>query len=411
MSDPLPSILFVDDERNILKALRRLFVDEEWDLLFAESGAEALEILAETPVDIVVSDFRMPEMDGYALLKEVQARYPATIRLFLSGYAEKESLSRSLAEGCAHMVLAKPWDDNELRQVITKSLADGKILKAMPGDLQVLFNNIPSIPPMPEICRQVQACLSDRENVSFEDLGALLETDVGMSASLLRWANSPIFGHMGQVDTVQRAIVVLGLAVIEGLVLSNSLVTSFEPADESRFDLRAYQRHSVAVGILARLLAIRHQPEAEPELADRAFTAGLLHDMGKLVEARYFEAELAEAFSLAEQETSLLQEAEKTVLGFSHGDVGSFLVSWWNLPDFIVEAVRWHHTPGDFSELGVIPKAVHVANVLAQKMGVAGIGNSCPPEVDPDCWELFDITEAQIEAWRPLVAKGADVHP
>lgn len=407
-SEILPTVLFVDDEPNILKSLRRLFIDEEWELLFAESGPEALSILAENPVDLVVSDYRMAGMNGQEFLREVRARHPETVRFFLSGYSESDDLASALAEGSAHMVLAKPWCDHELQATIRKALQDYHSHKEICDSLHALMNNIPSVPAMPEIYLKLQNALTDREKTSIPEISHILENDVGITASLLRWANSPIFGQMNKVDTVRRAIVVMGLDMVAGVVLSTALSQEFDPGQVSWFQKPQYQKHCMAVGILARKLITHRSPEAAAEVMDQAFTAGLIHDMGKLVEARYFGTEMEEAIQLAQKETTLLRTAEKNILGHSHDEIGGYLVSWWNLPGFLVHSVQCHHDPALIPEPSEVPETVHVADCLAQRLGFEGVGNGCPPILSEELWQKFNLTETCLEEWKDVLEK--EVH-
>lgn len=119
---PVAKILFVDDETNVLKSLRRLLIDEEYEILTAESGKEALDVIeAEQPMHIVISDYRMPEMNGVDFLKQVCERWPETIRIVLSGYADTASVVEAINDGQIYKFIAKPWNDDELKVTISKA--------------------------------------------------------------------------------------------------------------------------------------------------------------------------------------------------------------------------------------------------------------------------------------------------
>lgn len=401
--DNRPSILFVDDEPNILKALRRLFYAEEWDLFFAGGGREGLKIIDEEEIDLVVTDYRMPEMNGFEFLLEVQKRSPETVRGVLSGYAEKKLLIDALASGVAKFILEKPWEEEELKKIISDSLLQSLEHRKSNYKLQDLINNIPALPPLPEVYVQLRSLLAERESVRLEDVCSLLEQDVGITTSLLRWSNSPVFGQLAQVDTLRRAIVVLGLDVVEGLVLSETMLKSFDSAQALSFHPDEYQKHCMGVAILSRLLFKRFQPAAVQEHLDQAFTVGLMHDMGKLVLAQFFHEDMDRAMALAKSEALMLRDAEMQVLGVCHEEVGAYLAAWWSLPDFIVEAVRWHHQPEQSRDLSLLAEAVQVADLVAQQFEVGLTSNYALAEIDDELKRKYDLMGASMEQLREAV--------
>jgi len=402
MSATPPTILFVDDEPNILKSLRRLFMEEDWNLLFATSGAEGLEVLEQEEVDLVVSDFRMPEMDGMAFLAQVRERYPKVVRLFLSGYADKQSVAEAMALGCAQQIVSKPWEEQELRQVLEKCLRQSRAQRDKSPDLQTLINNIPALPTLPAVFLELRQALANREAVNLDAVAEIVGRDVSMSSTLLRWANSALFGQRSRVETVKRALVVLGTDIVEGLLLSKSVHDTLQPPAVPGFDLEAFQTHSLGCAVLARELA-RRQPEATVEYIARAFTAGMLHDLGKLVEAQFFTEPFTRAVAEARQQGGLLLEAEKEAIGYDHAEFGGYLAAWWNLPPFLVMSARWHHDPDKSTTERHIVSLVHVANALVQDFGVGQSGNLRPPEIDKERWQRFDLTPELLEELQEKV--------
>ena len=123
MMDEQIRILLVDDEVNVLRALERTFLDEEYEVLTASSGSEGLSILQDvSPVQVVVSDYRMPQMNGVDFLREVRRRWPDTVRIVLSGYADTAVVISAINEGEIYKFIAKPWNDDELRIAIINAL-------------------------------------------------------------------------------------------------------------------------------------------------------------------------------------------------------------------------------------------------------------------------------------------------
>jgi HD-like signal output (HDOD) protein len=398
------SILFVDDEQNVLNSLRRLLYDEPWNLFFADSGAEGLEILKREDIDLVISDVRMPEMDGITFMKQVKELYPQIVRIFLSGYADHKAVIQAFSEGSAQQLLPKPWKDEELKKVIRGALLQAEKLKKKNQGLQRIINSLSSLPPMPQTYLEIKKCLIDIDNISIDQIADIIEQDTSISAELLRWANSALFGQTHQVDTVKRAVLVLGLDIVEGLVLSESIFGSRSSSSQviAGFNCKDFQTHSMASGIIAKLL-VSGLPSVDPKNVDRAFTAGLLHDIGKLVEEQYLSNDFKKIINIASQEKRLIIEAEDKVLGTTHEEIGGYLADWWNLPSFLVNAIRWHHEPSVCNTDHDIISAVNVADVLAHQFELGSSGNFCLPNADPESWERFSITDEQISSIKESV--------
>lgn len=395
MTTEQQAVLFVDDEQNVLNSLKRLLHDEPWDMFFADSGSKGLDILAKEKIDLVISDVRMPVMDGIEFLKQVKQRYPQVVRIFLSGYADHKAVVQALAEGSAQQLLPKPWKDEEIKEVIRGALKQAEELQTKNGSLQKIINSLSSLPSMPLTYLKVKKCFADIDNVSIDQIADLIEEDTSISAGLLRWANSALFGQRHQVDTVKRAVLVLGLDIVEGLILSESIFRSVGPRTAEGFDLKDFQTHSLACGITAKLL-ISELPYMEPRDEDWAFTAGLLHDIGKLIEARYLGEQFKRIIITAREKNISILKAEYEILGTSHQEIGGYLADWWSLPSFIVNAIRWHHEPALCNANREIIAAVHVADVLVQQFALGSSGNYSLPEADPEIWARFNLTEETL---------------
>ena len=409
MSTDSPVILFVDDEAGILKSLRRLFVDEDWEILLADSGAEGLEILAAEKVDLVVSDVRMPEMDGIEFLRQVKQLYPGVSRIFLSGYAEKESVAAALAEGCAQQILPKPWEDQELREVIRDALTQRIELKEHPPALPNLLNSLASLPPLPKVYHELKECLADRSNYTIDQVDEIIRRDMALSANLLHWANSALFGQRRQVDSIKRAIMLLGIDVVESLVLSEAVARSLRDlTDQIRgFDSDGLQRHSISCAILARLLAT-HVNQHDAGFADRAFICGLLHDIGLLAEAGLIDGRFCEIGSTAERLGLTLVEAEQQVLQTAHPEVGAILAEHWSLPASLVTAIRWHHQPEKAPTDRDLTEIVTAADRLASHFGFGIAEERHSPDSEEELIARFHLTPARIDELRESLKRNLE---
>lgn len=398
MINDQPTILFVDDELSILKSLRRLFMDEDWQMLFASSGNEGLETLKTEKVDLVVSDVRMPGMDGVEFLNRVKDLYPGIVRIFLSGYAEKKSVSSALAQGCAQQILPKPWNESELREVICAALDQSRKQQRGQRSLQTVINSLSNLPPLPSVYQDLRDCLADHKNFTIDQVVEIVRGDAAMSIDLLHWANSALFGQRRKVDTVKRAVVLLGIDVVESLVLSEAITRTIGALTKqtSGFDSRDLQRHSMGCAIIARLLAETFSA-SQPELADRVFIAGLLHDIGLLAEAGLFAEQFAKVQETAAAKKLLLVEAESEVLQTSHPEIGAILAEWWSLPSFIVNAIRWHLEPQNAREDKKIVEKVAVANILVTEFGIGVSGDHRIPEIEQSLRDRYRLMPEQLE--------------
>lgn len=402
--DSTPKILFVDDEINVLKSLERLMLDEEWHCHFINSAAQALDFLKTESVDLIVSDVMMPEMDGIQLFSEVRKRYPEIVRLFLTGYAKQDNVVKALTEGYTQQIISKPWIDQELREIIRSALRQKNLQKKQSPEFQKLINSTSLLPTLPESYAKVRSCISDNE-VDIEKMADYISQDVAISSALLHWANSALFGQRFQVDTIKKAIIVLGTDIVENLVLSESVnraIAGKIPVVKG-FDFTRFKKHSMATAVIARLL-IKTVHSSDVVKHDRAFVAGLLHDMGKLAAASFFPKQFERAIEIANKRGWSLTEAEMGVYKTQHAEIGAFLAEWWALPAFIVNAICWHHQPRSTPVEQDVIAAAHVANLLSYQFNYGSNGDTIAREIDDSYRSKFFLTEESLE----ILKAGAD---
>ncbi|HVA47409.1 MAG TPA: response regulator [Pirellulales bacterium] len=351
-------ILFVDDEPSVLDGLRRMLRAwrGEWEPAFAAGGSEALALLAERPFDVVVSDMRMPGMDGAQLLDEVTRRYPSIVRIILSGQADRESVLRCI--GPTHQYLSKPCGAAELRATIERALALRQWLDE--PTIQHVIANVSSLPGLPALYTELVAELQSPD-CSLARIGEIIGRDVAMTAKIMQLVNSSYFGLRQRVGTPQQAAAALGTEVLRALVLS---IKAFSHEDQIKlpgFDIERLFEHSLAVGATARALA--RLSGGATALVNDSFVAGVLHDVGKLALARSLPERYAKVLALADNEGLPRCVAETEILGCSHAEVGAYLLGLWGLPDALIEAVAFHHQPRRCGRQMVGAAAtVHLAN-------------------------------------------------
>ena len=390
-------LLFVDDEPKVLDGFRRSLrsMRHEWDMTFVTSGEEALTTLAQAPFDVVVSDMRMPGMDGAQLMNEVQGRYAHIARIILSGHSGQEMIFQSIS--ASHQYLAKPCDIEQLRAAIQRAYALREVLKN--DTLQGLVAGMRTIPSMPTIFMEIKKEAESRSS-SLKTIGQIVSKDIGMTARLLQLVNSAYFGLRRDVSTVEQAVNILGLDTLQALVLSVQVFSQFEEKRAAtQFHFERLWKDSLNVAMLARSIAKAEQcPLHEME---RAYTAGLLHDVGILVLATNLADRYGVIIKKASDGSCEVWNAEQSEFGTTHAEVGAYLLGLWGLGDPIVQSVAYHHRPGDcpgeiFSPL----TAVYVANVLQQECSQQATEN-VSSKLDMAYLDKLRLTD-RLPHWREL---------
>ena len=358
----MASVLFIDDDPIVLDSLREVvgFLRPEWRIETAPSGPTALGLLERGPVDVVVSDLRMPGMDGLALLTAVSERYPDTVRLIHSGYVEQDVVMRSA--GVVHQYLAKPADSESLVTTLGRALSLRTLLADQP--LRSLLSSLPAVPSAPTLyTRLVKASRNPR--VSLVSIAEIVAEDAAMTAKILHLVNSPFFGRPRQVADPFHAVQLLGIDMVKALVLSGHVFGQFPPS----VALDAAWRHSLLTNSFSRIIA--KAAGADPRTIEEAAVAGLLHDIGQLVMIANRAVDYQAVTRLVQEEGLSTWAAEERVFGAAHTSVGAYLLGLWGLGDEIVEAVRFHHGPSAaphrrFSALTAVHVGNDVANAVAQ---------------------------------------------
>jgi putative nucleotidyltransferase with HDIG domain len=391
----MKKILFVDDEPHVLSGLQRLLrgFRSEWEMEFFSNGRDALARLAVAPFDVIVTDMRMPDMDGAELLTNVRAIYPDIVRICLSGYSSVESAMKVV--GLAHQYLSKPCEPGLLKATIVRACAlrdhlhDPLLRQALSR-----MENVPSLPT------NYQAIIAELNNAepSVGKVGEIVAQDMAMTAKILQLVNSSFFGLGRRVTSAKDAAALLGLTTIRGLVLSAGIFSYLDRGGCGDFSVDALLEHSLAVASTAK--AIAASMTKERDLIDDAFVAGLLHDIGKLVLAANFKNEYGrvvhEACASGLPATTI--EAER--FGASHADVGAFLMDLWGLPSPLVEAIAFHHCPEKAMTTALAPLTmVHAADVLVLEKDPQHAGDGLHFNY---LWEMKLLDK--IEGWRTLVS-------
>jgi HD-like signal output (HDOD) protein/ActR/RegA family two-component response regulator len=395
-------ILFVDDEPMVLTGLKRSLriMRAEWEMVFAAGGDEALAAMDRQTFDIIVTDMRMPGMDGAQLLEEVQKRSPHTLRMVLSGQSDRETIMRSVNP--AHQFVSKPCEAEELKSRLIRAFALRDLLQN-PG-LRELVTRLDCLPSLP------QGYLLNEElrrpEPSLQRIDELIGADMAMTAKILKLVNSAFFCLPCEISSASHAVQLLGLDTLRTLVLTAHVFEQFQSRLLTADDVRQISDHSLAVSNSARKIALFEH--ADQHIQNESFTAGLLHDAGKLILASALGEQYGKVLEYREQADVGLYAAERELLGCSHAQVAAYLLGLWGLPSTIIEAVAWHHDPAGSLSVKFSPlAAVHVASAYHDEKSTSRLRDRTPI----DAAFLAGIGCAEREqAWRGKLDADGQSH-
>lgn len=368
-TSPRYRILFVDDEPSILAGLRDLLRKQRmrWDMVFVLGGVAALEELGRGQFDVVVSDMRMPGIDGATLLAKVKEQHPACARIILSGQADREAVVKALP--VAHQFLQKPCDSEVLRVAVERACELQRLLQD--AGIRDVIGKVDKLPSAPQTYWDLTRATA-RPEVTIAELAQIVEQDPAMSAKVLQLVNSSYFGIAQRLTSVQKAVSYLGVDLLKALSLVAHAFGTVSGELVSGLGLEDVQRHSLLTARMGKRLV------SDPKLAGECFTAGVIHDVGKIVLALGIPERYAEVVRAVRATGRPYHVVERELLGLTHAEVGGYLLGFWGLPLSIVEAVSFHHSPGligggDVSVLA----ALHIADVLiGQSTSGTAMGSS-----------------------------------
>lgn len=386
-------ILFVDDEPAMLRVLKMGMrsMAGAWDMDFAASGEEALTLIGVKKFDVIVTDMRMPGINGAQLLNHVLRLHPQTVRIILSGYADLSEVVNCV--GLTHQFLEKPCGLDDLKNCL-KRVTQVKARLAH-EKLCELTGSLRNLPSLPELYLEIADALQS-PTASAQRIADIASKDPAISAKLLQLSNSAYFGFSRKVFSVAEAVQLLGAGVIQSLAMAVPIFSAFRRDRCPDFPIDQIWEHSVQTAVLGRRIYSHYLDDSH--LAEQAFCAGILHDLGKIILADGLSGDYSAALKESRDTRAPLFEIERKHFQATHAEVGAYLLAIWGLPIPLVEAVANHHHPRrcgtqEFCLAGV----VHVANALQHAQ--PGHPEIVASPVDADYLKHVGL-ETQYEIWR-----------
>lgn len=357
-------VLFVDDERNILKAIQREFYQTAFQIITAQSAKEALDIIKKETIDIIISDIKMPEMDGLQLLQIIKKKHPLINRIILSGYVEQSAVVSSIIEGIATSYLTKPWNSEELHYYINHILDIKKHLKEKKF-LSVL-NLIDNLPAHPDQFKKMSVAIKQGKTIN--ELTQIIENDICITAKILQVANSAFYSTE-KVTYIKRALINIGIDISKDIINVNPVITQFEWKDFQIQYFHKTLKHSSNVQYATNeLLKILGSRMNKIQLT----SVGLTHDIGKIILIQYFPERLKKTMDYQEKHPEKNFYECESQLGYNdltHAEIGAYFMNWWNLPEIYAQTARYHHSPKKASkEFQEICSIIKLADELVNQI-------------------------------------------
>ncbi len=366
-------VLFVDDESAILEGLRAVLRPQrrEWEMVFALGGPAGKLEIESSEFDVVVTDMRMPIIDGATLLARVKEVQPRAVRLVLSGQTDPQTALRSVFT--AHQFLAKPCDVEKLRSVVKRCCELNDLLSA--EELKSLAGDVSLLPAAPSTYLSITKVVGD-PTAGILDVARIIEREPTLCAKVLQVANSAFFGLPRSVSSINQAANYLGSLALRDLALAMETMAAAHPnrgaVPPARY--RAFQINSLAVALLGR-----RWYTADRRKGDEAFVAGMLRDMGHLVLATH-------------AERSPSDEAQ-------HAALSAYLLGLWGIPHPVLEAVAYHEDPSRVEHEALeLMDVVHLCDAIVSEASPSPF--QAPPQLNIERLAALGVSEPQLADLR-----------
>lgn len=268
------------------------------------------------------------------------------------------------------------------------------------ASLKKLVDKMVNLPTLPAVMTRIIQKVEDPET-STNEIVDMVGVDQALTMKVLKIVNSAYYGFRQRVSTLERAVVILGFNNIKNLALSASIFDTLGGEGEGEFNRNKFWEHSIGCGVTTKTLAIRFG--YDPKLLEEAFTAGLLHDIGKVVLDKFAHEEFNEVVKTAAQKDMLMVEAEKDLLGADHTDIGRWLAIKWGLPNTLKDVISYHHSPVAAKEAKELTGLVHFSDILVRRKKIGSGGDNKVPALNPAVFEMLKLTQNDVVEIMDLI--------
>lgn len=378
MRKTMRNVLFVDDEAMLLKLYDIFFNQkaDKWKAYICSDPNEVNEIIKNNPVDIVVSDYNMLNMDGAEVLKKVVEKFPWVIRIIIT--ASYDEAQRLKALNYAHRCIIKPAKLKDMESDIENAFM---IFKSdISRIVRTKITGIDSLPAIPKIFKELTDEINKGEDASLGEIAKIVAKDPNMSVNILKIINSPFFSKDKNIVKAEHAVTMLGLNIVKSLILSAELIKIFPVTNENAKLIDDVIEHSTLCAQLMKLIFEyeKKSGNVKPEDVDLAETIGMLHDVGKIMLASLYPALYRDIHDIKHSSDESFSGLERHIIGVDHAEVAAYLLSLWGLPSKIPEIISKHCRISNLHrDKDIFLRAIHFVNYITDYIENK---NDIPPE-------------------------------
>lgn len=253
-------------------------------------------------------------------------------------------------------------------------------------DAERIVNNVLKIAALPAVAIKFSEAIKN-PLTSNQDLESIISEDSALASKVLMIANSALFNFPSKIDSISKAITIIGYKQLNEIILSCSIVAMFKDIPQNVVEMEQFWRHNIAVATASRILAASRREQN----IEKFFTAGLLHDIGKLILFAEKPKYATEVIEKCNETKQLMHKVEQEVLGFDHAKLGAMLLKKWKLPESIVSAVYYHHMPSVSTGDIVDPAIIHIADIISHSLQYGSSGEKFVPKLNEKAWDILGL--------------------
>lgn len=261
-------------------------------------------------------------------------------------------------------------------------------------EVRKFLKNVEKLPTLSGVSMRIIEVANNPKSAA-DDLSRIIMADQSLAAKVLRMVNSAYYGIRNKVGSVKQAIVILGFNTIKSLALSTAIMDKFSTTGSiGNFSRSEFWKHSLAVGTTNKIISKRIVKTRD--LEENYFMAGLLHDIGKVILDQYYNDDFIKVLNHQEMTGLSFYKAEMEVLGLTHAEIGGMLASHWQLPEELIAAIRFHHTPENRTDHTDIISSTHFADILVKTKGFGSGGDNDISSLSEQCVASLNLAEEDV---------------